>query len=824
MQTGVESAGRGGVAQAIDELDLGALGRALWRRKHLILGLTLLAAGLAFAAVNLVTPRYKSEARVLIETRDNIFLRPEADRTTERAATVDQEAVTSQVQLILSRDLALDVIRKLKLGDKPEFDPVLRGPSVVRTVLGLIGLVKDPMSQTPEERVLKSYVDRLTAFQVDKSRVIAIEFESEDSELAAQVVNTIADSFLVLQQNARREQSREAAQFLASQIEKLRQSVADAEAKVEQYRATTNLMIGTNNTTLSSQQLGDINAQVASARAQKDDAESKARIIREALRRGTATEVSDVMNSELLRRLSEQQVTLRAQLAEQSSTLLSQHPRIKELRAQISDLDRQIRTEAERIARAFENDAAGAADRLKRLTATLDQLKQQAASSNVQDVKLRALEREAKSQRDLLESYLAKYREATARDNVGASSPDARVISRGIVSTTAAWPKKIPTVLIASLGMFTLAVGFILTGQLMNAPQPLSAAPAIVSAPSVTRAVEPALTASAAAPVSAAPPIPATAAAPTIELAPPTRPPGTPPSPEERSPVNSLIAKLRARLMKSEPVDVTPSAASASAALARAMKPPIDKETTLSVASDETATPEPLVAMPVPPSEPTVASAAAPAVTSAAPVAGVPAEAIEGLAQALVTAGDSGRRIAVVGARRNMGTTIAAISLARALAKQGRAVLVDLALEAPNLSVIASDPDTPGLSDLVLGSVSFGQIITRDRYSRVHLITAGKAEVGSHAILTSQRLSITLEALSRSYDYVVLDAGALPEIAPEKFARLAPRAVLVADDIDGPATESARERLLSAGFPNVSVLASDPNGPESDASGNRAAA
>ena len=86
----------------------------------------------------------------------------------------------------------------------------------------------------------------------------------------------------------------------------------------------------------------------------------------------------------------------------------------------------------------------------------LDQLKKQAASSNEQDVKLRALEREAKSQRDLLESYLAKYREATARDNVGASSPEARIISRGIVSNTPSWPKKVPTVLIASLGMFTL--------------------------------------------------------------------------------------------------------------------------------------------------------------------------------------------------------------------------------------------------------------------------------------------------------------------------------------------------------------------------------
>ncbi|MPZ40344.1 MAG: lipopolysaccharide biosynthesis protein [Rhizobiales bacterium] len=806
MQTGTGSAGRSGVTQAVDELDLGALGRALWRRIGLITGLTLLAGAIAFAAVNWVTPRYKSEARVLIETRENAFLRPEADRSLERGATVDQEAVTSQVQLILSRDLAIDVIRKLKLGDKPEFDPVLRGSSTIRTILSLVGLTRDPMSQTPEERVLKSYMDRLAAFQVEKSRVIAIEFESEDPELAARVVNAIADGFLVRQQGARQDESRNAAQFLSAEIEKLRRNVSDAEGKVEQYRNTTNLMIGTNNTTLSSQQLGDVNAQVASARALKADAESKARIIRDALRRGAATEISDVMNSEQLRRLSEQQMTLRAQLAEQSSTLLGQHPRIKELRAQISNLDRQIRSEAERIARAFENDAAGAAARLQSLTVTLDQLKKQAASSNVQDVKLRALEREAKSQRDLLESYLAKYREATARDSIGASSPEARIISRGIVSTTPSWPKKIPTVLIASLGMLTLAVGFILTGQLMNAPLPVPATSPVTAPPAPPTAVRSFESAAVKPASESLPPtesiLEPPAVVPAVEPTQAETKPRVPPQPSERSSANSLVAKLRARLMKPAKPETADSApAAASAALARAMAPP--------VATDDT----PLAAS-VPPTEP----------AAAAPVAGVPAEAIEGLAQALATAGDSGRRIAVVGARRNMGTTLAAISLARALAKQGRAILIDLALESPNLSVIASDANTPGLSDLVQGSASFGQIITRDRYSRVHLITAGKADVGSQAILNSQRLSITLEALSRSYDYVVLDAGALPEIAPENFARLAPRAVLVADDIDGPATESARERLLSAGFPNVSVLASDPDGPESDTGGSQAAA
>ncbi len=84
-------------------------------------------------------------------------------------------------------------------------------------------------------------------------------------------------------------------------------------------------------------------------------------------------------------------------------------------------------------------------------------------------MQLRALEREAKSQRDLLESYLAKYREATARDSIGAASPDARIISRAVVSNTPSWPKKLPTVLIAALAMFALSAGFMLTGELLGA-------------------------------------------------------------------------------------------------------------------------------------------------------------------------------------------------------------------------------------------------------------------------------------------------------------------------------------------------------------------
>jgi succinoglycan biosynthesis transport protein ExoP len=471
----VAPAADGPLAAPAGELDFVAIGQAIARKRTWIIVPTILAAVLSVTAVNMITPRYKSEVRILIDGRENVFLRPNGERNDDRNA-LDPEAVTSQVQLLLSRDLARDVIKQNKLAELPEFDPVLRGFSPLKSLLALIGIGRDSVSLTPEERVLDAYYDRFAAYAVDKSRVIVIEFQSRDPDLAAQVANSIADDYLVLQQGARRDQARSAGLWLAGEIESLRKKVAEAESRVEDFRSRSSLFVGTNNTTLSNQQMGELNTQLNNARALKSDAESKARLIREMLQTGQPIEASEVLNSELIRRLSEQRVTLRAQLAEQSSTLLDGHPRIKELKAQLADLDRQIRDEASKISRSLDSDARIAGGRVEGLSANLDQLKKQASSANGQDVQLRALEREAKAQRDLLESYLAKYREATTRENIEAAPADGRIISRASVSNSPAYPKKLPIVLIATLATLMLSTGTIVTGELLRMTIPRAAA------------------------------------------------------------------------------------------------------------------------------------------------------------------------------------------------------------------------------------------------------------------------------------------------------------------------------------------------------------
>jgi len=684
------------------EPDMRNLGRVLWAKKTKILGITLLAAATAFAVVNTMTPRYRSESRLLLETRENVFLRAEADKNGGDRTTIDPEAVTSQTQLVLSRDLAREVIKKEKLADDPEFDPALRGPSVLRVVLSLFGIVRDPAVMTKEERTLESYYDRLNVYAVEKSRVIGVDFLSANPDLAARVANTIAETYLKMQQTSKQDQTRAAGDWLAGEIANLRTKVADAEAKVEAYRAQSNLFVGSNNTSLPNQQLTEINSQISAARGQKADLEARARQLREVVRSGKSIESSDIANSESMRRLIEQRNALRSQLAEQSTTLLDQHPRIKELKAQIAEVGQEIRSEGERLAAQLDNDARVAGDRLETLTGSLNTVKKQASQTNEQDVQLRALEREAKTERDLLESYLAKYREATARDNINAAPPEARIISRASPAIKPDYPKKLPIVLIAAFAAFALSAGFIVTGAL------LAAAPSSNGCAYAT----------------AYPP----------------------------------------------------------RAMAAPMMPHVDSPSLMP-------------------------SAAPPAAMAAMPLA---VHTVEQIAQSLRQAGDAGRRVTVVGAMRNVGTTYVAISLARALANDANVVLVDLAFGSPNLSIISNDPKAPGIAELVRGAASYGEIITRDQYSPVHLVATGSVGNDGPALAASPMLATVIEALVCSYDHVVIDVGSLADIAVERFAPLATRAVLVAADPANPAIKAARERLMMAGIADVTLMAGAP--------------
>jgi uncharacterized protein involved in exopolysaccharide biosynthesis len=451
------------------EIDLSRIGRVLMRKRWWVIGPTAVAMLGAAIFVNVVKPRYNAEVRLLLENQENFLTRAEKGEHSDALAPApDAEAVQSQIQLLTSRDLARRVIKTLELQGNDEFDPLAKGIGLTSRALTLFGLGRDLTRMTPEERILESFADKLAVLSPTKTRVLSIEFTSRDPDLTARAANTVAGAYIEMQQEAKRDTARGAAQSLGLLVDDLKTRVTDAEDRAEEFRVKQGLFVGSNNNTISAQHLSDLNNQLSLSRTSHADAQAKAKVLRDMLRQGRIGDIPDVANNALIRNISERRVTLRAQLALELRTLMPGHPRIKELQAQLADLDHEWRAAAVSTAHTLENEARIAGSRVENLTRALDAQKKVAGAAGADEVHLRELERAGRLFKEQLEIATAKYQAALARENAKATPADARIIQRALAPQLPSFPKKVPITVFATLAGLMLSAGAIISGELLS--------------------------------------------------------------------------------------------------------------------------------------------------------------------------------------------------------------------------------------------------------------------------------------------------------------------------------------------------------------------
>jgi len=460
------------------DIDLGSLFGAIWRKRMRVLLATAACAGVAFLGANLITPKYKSEARLLIEAREPAFTTGQDRAQGGEQPTFDELGIASQVQLLQSADLIKQVARNMKLYELDEFDTMAK-PSAISDLRVLLGFKKNPLDLPPEERVLKEFIEKLTVYQVERSRVIGIEFSSKNPSLAAAIPNEMAKVYLSLQSGAKLDTNSEATRWLEPEIANLREKVREAEQKVAEYRSQSDLLPTGENATFAVRQLNDISAEVARVRGERASAEARAESVRTVLKNGGAPDtLTDVVGSQMIQRLKESEAQIQGQISDLSTSLLDGHPRLKGLRSQLAGIRGQIKAETQKILTSLDNEAKTAGMRETQLAQQLNTLKANAARAGEDEVGLKALEREAAAQRQLLETYLARYREATSRTDSSSTPADARVISAAVEPTEVSFPKVIPITVVGGVVGFTLSAIAILLGELFSgrALKPVGAA------------------------------------------------------------------------------------------------------------------------------------------------------------------------------------------------------------------------------------------------------------------------------------------------------------------------------------------------------------
>ena len=447
-------------------MDMAALLGALWGRALRIVIVTVLLVVATFVVLIFVPKQYESVAGLLVEDRSSTYTQAATPtQATGTGVTVDQ-LISSQIELIKSRDTLLAVVDQLNLRSLPEFNGGA-GANPLTMVLSLIG--RKPTAPSVDETVLNNLNDRLTVIRELDSAVISIHVRSSDPQLAAKIANTIAAEHVKRRAEQSVADTKDATVWLQQQIDQLRIKVQDADGKVADYKAKNNIFAGANGTSLSDQTMSDVGKQITDAQAAKGVAQQHSDLIRSLLKSGQSVEsADDVRNSPVVQGLMQSRATLQSTLAEKSAIFLPAHPTIKALNAQIAQINAQIRAEAKRIA----DGLAAQVDVQTGIIASLgDDMKraQLTASNQTKDsVTLDSLTREAKAQRDLLDSYLLKYRDASSRTDTGSVLPDVRIVTQAAPSVVPASPKT--TLILSAVGIVALVlqIGTVLFGELMS--------------------------------------------------------------------------------------------------------------------------------------------------------------------------------------------------------------------------------------------------------------------------------------------------------------------------------------------------------------------
>ncbi len=434
------------------DIDLAALASAVWRKK---IRIGILAAGCAVVALvgsNLVSPKYQSETRLLIESGESVFTQPASGSQPSNDpnnSVMNPEAVASQVEILKSTDLLRKVAIDLNLANLDEFDQAANLSALSRIMI-TIGLMENPLDVPPDLRVLAAMKEKLEVFPVEKSRVVVVKFSSKDPKTAEEVPNALAAAYLSLQRQNKQSINAGAAEFLQPEITALRERVKAAEARVADFKASADILEGQNQSTLATQQLGELSSELSRLKANRGSAEATAAAMRASLAAGASLDtLPSVQSSGLIDRLREKRVDIATNIADLSVSLLDGHPKLKALKSQLNDLDGQIRNEARKVLVSLDTLADTARKREQQLVIDLNRLKSEAARAGGQGVELRALEREANAQSQLLESYLSRYREASARTDNNYVPADARIIAVAPLPSESYFPKKVPITIAA---------------------------------------------------------------------------------------------------------------------------------------------------------------------------------------------------------------------------------------------------------------------------------------------------------------------------------------------------------------------------------------
>jgi len=411
--------------------------RVLIKRKWMVIAVVVgIFMAVAIASLR-QTPVYEAVGRIAVNKADpNLITFKDSGPVVDY---YDQADLDTEVRILQSDLMALQVIRQLNLDRRPEFG----GHSDQKQP----NLVADPL-QTDSNRtsaLLGSFRGNLRVTLIPNTRIIEIHYNSTDPQLAAGAVNTLAATYVEQNFKTKFESTMQASDWLSKQLVDLQMKVETSQEKLVRYQKEHEILGTDEKQNIITEKLDELNKELTIAESD--------RMQKEAVYRQTQSDDPDQVaaaiiayttgagssaGSGLLDKLREQQVALRIQVAELSTQLGPNHPTVVKLNNQLKEIDRQLQSETNKAVDHLKGQYLAALQRENMLNGSFEKQKQEANKLNESAIEYSILKRDLDSNRTLYEGLLGKLKEAGV--TAGLRSNSFRIIDAARVPTSPSEP------------------------------------------------------------------------------------------------------------------------------------------------------------------------------------------------------------------------------------------------------------------------------------------------------------------------------------------------------------------------------------------------
>ena len=393
-----------------------------WRLSALFAALVLVSvAGATF----LSKPVYEATARIEVDPSGEKF-----NLENGGAGATDAEYLETQSQVLQGDSLAIVVVRKLRLDQNPEF-------------VGKVGAVaansKPEQLSSQESGALAKFKTDLKVRRDTASRLILVSFPSHDPQLAAQVSNTLVQSFIDQSYQSRHDAVMKSSEWLSRQLDDIRKKMEDSSQALVQFQQTSGVTDIDSNKSTFTEHMGELSRQQTVAQSERIQLQA---LLKNA---SNADSLPEVRTNAVVQQLSQRLAEERAALAQALVVYGSNHPTAKKLQSEVDELQSQIDIQKKAIVNSLRASYAAAEARESMMSAEMKGTGKELDKM----ARYTTLKKEVEANETLYNSLYGRIKEAGIA--AASKSADIQVVD----------PARVPDVPIRPRPLLNMAVGLL---------------------------------------------------------------------------------------------------------------------------------------------------------------------------------------------------------------------------------------------------------------------------------------------------------------------------------------------------------------------------